>query len=110
MEKKIIGSILLMIISLSVYSQELNYFYVDSLSYDLYLKGDWKELTKLGKKSMRKGIDFYYLKLRLGHAYFEQGKYLKAIPYFEDAYKINPDYEFTQKYLYYSYLYSGMKN
>ncbi|MBN2664348.1 MAG: tetratricopeptide repeat protein [Bacteroidales bacterium] len=110
MEKKIIGSILLIIISLNLYSQELNYFYVDSASYSMYLNSDWKGLIKLGKKSMRNGIDFYYLKLRLGQAYFEQAKYLKAIPYFEDAYKINPDYEFTQKYLYYSYLYSGMKN
>lgn len=109
MGKKILIAIISLVFSLNAISQQLNYFYVDSATYAMYLNGDWKDLIKLGKKSNRNDIDFYYLDLRMGHAYFERGNYFKATKYFEKAYKINPDYQFTQMYLYYSYLYSGLE-
>ena len=37
---------------------------VDSTTYALFLKQDWKPIIELGKKSRAGGIDFYYLKVK----------------------------------------------
>ena len=110
MEKKNIVLIFLILLSFGGYAQELNYFYVDSATYSQYLNSDWKALSKLGRKSNRNGIKFYNLNLRLGTAFYERGKYLKAIPYFEKALKVQPDYEYTQKHLLAAYNLSGFEN
>ncbi len=109
MAKKITLIIALITSSLLAMSQQLNYFMIDSLTYKLYLQKDWKNLIKIGKEAERDGIDFYYLKLRMGVAYLELNRTFKATKYFEEAYKINPDYKFTQEYLYYSYLAAGLE-
>ncbi|MBN2891457.1 MAG: hypothetical protein JXL97_06305 [Bacteroidales bacterium] len=91
-------------------SQTLNYLSVDKQTYEKYLAQDWKGVIELGKESKKAGIDFYYLNVRMGVAYFEQGKYLLSILLLEKAIETNPDDEFVKLYLYYDYLYSGLEN
>ena len=41
---------------------------IDSLTYSLYLKGDWKNLKSVGNKLLASKVDWYYLRLRLAEA------------------------------------------
>ncbi len=87
--------------------EKINVPAIDQKTYALYLKKDWKNLIKTGKKAERNGINFYYLDYRMGIAYFELKKYMKAIKYFEKLYAQNPKDATLQEYLYLSYLYAG---
>ncbi len=86
----------------------LSYQQVDSTTYALYLKQDWKSVLEMGVKSQKEGIDFYYLKVRMGIAYFKEGKMLSAVKLLEGAYKINSYDIIVQEYLYWAYRYSGL--
>ncbi len=80
---------------------------VDRLTYQQYLNADWKNLIKTGKEAIKHHIDFYYLKVRLGIAYFHVKKYRKAIPYLQEAYTADPKNTVVASYLYNAYLFSG---
>ncbi len=86
----------------------LSYKQVDSTTYALYLKQDWKSVLEMGKKSQKEGIDFYYLKVRMGIAYFKEGKMLNAIKLLEEAHAVNTYDSTVQEYLYWAYRYSGL--
>jgi len=88
--------------------KQLSYKQVDSTTYAQYLKQDWKPLLKLGKQSRIEGIDFYYLKVRMGIAYFKENKMLSAIKLLEEAYGVNSYDVVVQDYLYWAYRYSGL--
>ncbi len=97
----------LIIFSIGVAQENYNVPAVDKITYELYLKKDWKNLIKTGKKAKSKGMSFYYLDYRMGIAYFELKKYMKAIKYFDKLYRQNPNDAALQEYLYLSYIYSG---
>ena len=80
---------------------------VDKLTYELYLKADWTKLIKEGNSALRQGFDFFYLRTRVGIAYYNLKKYRLAIRHFQKAHQILPTDEIISEYLYYSYLYSG---
>ncbi|KAB2879456.1 hypothetical protein F9K33_09340 [bacterium] len=80
---------------------------VDKITYSLWLEKEWDKLIIEGKKSLDHGIDFYYLRVRMGIAYFEKQNYHQSIRHFEKAYAVNSVETFLKEYLYYSYLYSG---
>lgn len=107
---KNIGLMFCLLIGLNFYGQQntMSFKVVDSTSYALFLKQDWKSLIELGKTSKKNGIDFYYLKVRLGIANFKEGKYLIAIKYLEQAYQLNKFDVVVQDYLYWAYHYGGM--
>lgn len=110
MAKKAIIIIILLFTLHYANSQSISYITANKLTYEKYLVQDWKGVIELGKQAKKAGIDFYYLGVRMGVAYFEQGKYFRSIPYFEKALETNPNDEFVKKYLYYAYLYSGLEN
>ena len=106
--KKIAILYILLIFSTNLVSQdEYSYLTVDKETYSQYLQSNWKELIKTGKLSLKNELDFYYLQVRMGIAYYELKKYRKAIPYFEKSRKQNRENELVNEYLYYSYLFSG---
>jgi len=94
----------------SMAQENLNYPIVNSETYSQYLNGQWKGLVKTGKKSLKSGIDFYYLQVRMGVANYKLKRYRQAIPYFEKALKQVPDDEFVKEFLYFTYLFSGRQN
>ncbi|MCK7534436.1 MAG: hypothetical protein MZV63_27160 [Marinilabiliales bacterium] len=51
---------------------------VDHHSLELYQQGDWKGLIRYNNEAFSQGIDYYFLRLRTGIAYFETKKYMKA--------------------------------
>lgn len=99
--------LLLILRTFSLYSQEINIISIDKETYNQYLAKEWKELIKTSRKSLKNGIDFYYLQYRTAVAYYELKKYTKAVKYFENIYNTDNDDETIQEYLYYSYLFSG---
>ncbi|MFD2200753.1 hypothetical protein [Shivajiella indica] len=80
---------------------------VDSLTYQLYLKKSWTELIQVGNKAIRNEIDYYYLRVRMGIAFFEKANYHEAIRQFEIARSMNNSEAYLLEYLYYAYLFSG---
>jgi len=79
----------------------------DSLTYVLYQQQKWDELIETGEYALKHGIDYYYLQMRVGIAWYEKGNFRQAIPHFEAALKYNDQDQTAMEYLYYCYLFSG---
>jgi len=95
--------ILLLNISFTAKGQgELNFQFVDTLSYYYYENGDWENLINLGSAAVKEGIDYKYLRQRLGYACFISGDYIRSLRNFEKALKYDSYDPFTLAYLYYS--------
>ena len=80
----------------------LNYAQIDTLSYNAYLNKDWNEVKSIGKKSIKQDIDYFFLRMRLGIAYYEQENYRKAAQHFDKALEYNPDDSLATEYLFYA--------
>ena len=85
----------------------LNSAGVEQKSYQLYQDKNWSELIKYGNMVVGKGIDYFYLQLRIGIAYYEKKNYLLAEGHFKKALTFNSGDELTQEYLYYCYVFTG---
>lgn len=83
---------------------------IDSLSYNYYLSGNWKQLIELGKIAEIKVVNFKYLQQRLGYANFMLGNYYSSIKHYSNALKFDPADQITQSYLYYAALQVGDKD
>jgi len=82
---------------------------VDSLTYRLYLEKKWDSLVIIGKMALRNDFDYYYLRARLGIAYFEKKEYITAISHLTKARKFNSGDPLLTEYLYYALIYSNRK-
>lgn len=80
---------------------------VEQTTAELYVNKNWQELIKYGQQAIKEGYDYYYLQLRVGIAYYEQKKFMKAICHFEKAVEFNSSDPLALEYLYYSYIFSG---
>ncbi len=89
------------------YSQRMSVVEADKLTYDYYLKGQWQQLIKTANEALKQGIDFFYLRTRLGIAYYNRGQYRLAIKHFRKALQWYPKDKVILEYLYYSYLLGG---
>jgi len=79
----------------------------DSISYQYYSKGDWENLIRFGKESIRQNIDFKWLRQRLGYAYFVKGDYYASQLQYEKALNFDKKDDITLTYLYYCGLYTN---
>jgi tetratricopeptide (TPR) repeat protein len=85
-------------------SQELSYAVADSLSYSFYLNNKYLKIKRLARKSQRSGIDFFYLRTRVGILAFNKERFGKALKQFEKAHDMYPTDTIVTLYLYYTYL------
>lgn len=76
-------------------------------TYSLYFQKKWDELITNGNTVLEEGSDYYYLRLRLGIAYFEMEEYLLAEDHFKSSVEFNSLENLPKEYLYYCYLYTG---
>jgi len=89
------------------YSQEtLNFTNVDKQTYDYYLAKDWSNVISVGENAISQNIDYFYLRMRLGIAYYERKEYEKSAKNFKKALEFNDGDELTSEYLYYSYIFT----
>jgi len=84
-----------------------DYQYFDSLTYKYYIAGDWTKLTELGQSAIDNGIDYKFLRQRLGHAAFINGNYYLSATHFEKALSFDSFDQFSLEYMYYSYMNRG---
>ena len=104
----LVGFVIFLFLPQSGFSQQFpEYAKTDSTTFALYEKLQWDELIEVGEAAIKNGIDFYYLRMRLGIARYEQHNYRHAIPHFENALKVYPEDQVAAWYLYYSYLFAG---
>ena len=80
---------------------------IDIQTYDLYTGAKWNELIDLGNKAIDSGIDFYYLRMRLGIAYYSKKNYMSATGHFKQALEYVPNDPGAYEYLYWSLVFSG---
>ncbi|RZS97942.1 tetratricopeptide repeat protein [Cecembia calidifontis] len=80
---------------------------VDRVTYELFLQKNWDGLIAEGNQALNQGMDYYYLRVRMGIAYYEKQNYHLAARHFEKALEMNYTEEYVKEYLYYSYLFSG---
>lgn len=83
---------------------------VDAKTFALYSAGRWDELAEECESAIDNGVDFFFLRLRAGIAYYNEANYMSAIRHFEKASIFNPTDIVTIEYLYYSYLFSGRES
>jgi len=82
---------------------------VDSVTYQYFIKGQWKELIDLTKKSESQGIESKFLYQRAGYAYFMTSDYFMAREKYENALKFDRMDPITLEYLYYCGLNTGLE-
>jgi hypothetical protein len=82
--------------------ETISYSKTDSISYAMYLKGDWKGLLRFGKESIAVGQDFQLLRLRMGYAAFMLGNYSASIQHYEKVLKEDQFNSVAHNYIYWS--------
>lgn len=108
MQKRLITILIFMMGYLSAFSDEkFDFVTVDKITYELYLQKNWEKLASYGKEAIKNGIDYYYLRMRVGIAFFELEKFMNAEPHFQKALVFNTNDIDALTYLYYCYLNTG---
>ncbi len=87
-------------------AQDSSFAYFDSLTYTLYEKGNYRELKAAGNDALHYGYDYYYLRMRLGIAAYEQKHYRTAASHFAKASTFYNN-NLVKEYSYYSNLWGG---
>jgi len=106
--RQIVGIILILLFTEAAYSQvQQTTSSVDTATYELWLKKDWDALIEIGNRALDNGLDFYYLRYRIGIAYYQKKNYHRSAQHFQKAFEMNNDDELLKEYLYYSYLLAG---
>jgi len=101
-------ALILIVFSQNLKSQDnIDFQKTDSITYNFYLKGMWNDLQEAGNEAIGKGLDYKFLRQRLGYAYFAEGDYVRASKHLQKAYDFDSYDPFTLSYLYYSNLYLG---
>jgi hypothetical protein len=80
---------------------------IDQKTLELFQNKQYKRLIFVGEEAIKNGTDYFYLRLRIGIAYYEAKNYRMAAHHFEKALFYNSDDEVDLEYLYYSYLFAG---
>ena len=89
---------------------KLSFQKTDSLSYQYFLKSDWKKLIGLTKEAFKQDIDSKFMRQRAGYAYFMTGDYAAAKKQYEKALAFDLGDDISRDYLYYSCFNLGSEN
>ena len=90
-------------------AQELTSEQVDSKTYNSFTNKDFNTTIQLGNQAIKQGIDYYFLRYRIGVSYFEKTNYEAAIRNLEKAKEFDSTDPVMLEYLYYSYIYTNRK-
>jgi len=108
MQKGLITILIFMMGYLSSFAEDkFDFATVDKVTYELYLQQNWEKLASYGKKAIKNGIDYYYLRMRVGIANFELEKFMYAELHFNNALEFNAEDIDALTYLYYCYQNTG---
>lgn len=90
-----------------VVSGQRDFVQTDIQTYRLFTEQKWDSLIASGKRALKEGIDFYYLRVRMGVAFFSKEKYLTAVRHLKAAHVQNPSDGYVSYYLYYALRYTN---
>jgi len=104
----IVLAVLIATLPKTTFAQEaqIDFKTVDATTYQLYMQQDWDSLIEIGNSAIKSGQDYFYLRLRLGIAYYYIENYRKAANHLQKANQLNNTDATAQEFLYYSYLFS----
>lgn len=88
------------------YAQKTFAWY-EQQTYQMYMNEQWSLLIELGEEAIQQEFDYFYLRLRLGLASYNMGKYRSAIIHFNKALTYNSNDPVTIAYLYYAYVFAA---
>ena len=92
----------------ALYSAEkLDFTTVDMLTYRCYMEKKWDSVIVVGKQALRQDIDYYYLRVRLGIAYFEKSDYFPSATHLKKARQFNSGDPYVADYLYRALVYTN---
>ena len=93
--------------TLNTVSAQISSADVENKSLQLYQQKNWAELIPFVQQSIKEGNDYFYLRMRIGIAFYEQKNYPKAEEQFKKALSFNSGDATAQEYLYFSYLFNA---
>jgi hypothetical protein len=95
----------------SAYSQDtIDFATVNNKTFKYTNAAKWDSVVYYGNIGLKSNLDFFYLRERLGMAYYYKQNFVKAISHFQKALKFNSEDPYSKKMLYLSYLYAGREN
>lgn len=89
--------------------EKMSFAIADSLTYHFYETGNWDSLVHTGKVAILQGHDYYYLRMRIGIAYFMLSHYRLAAMHFEEALKFYSNDKVALQYLQQCYDWAGLE-
>ena len=115
LHRSLIISLIFILTSTSAFAQDQKYSQkektiYDSLTYYYYNTGIWDSVIDIGKESIYKGYDFYYLRMRMGLAYDYQGNFRLAERQYNKALDFSKNDVNAAYYQYYAAYSGGRKN
>lgn len=97
--------IFLLAFQLQVNGQEqISFQEIDSLSFYQFTNAKWNDLIETKQLAEKNNIDYFYLNLRVGIAYYHKKMFYRAEKYLSKANRQNSLDETTLSYLYYAAL------
>lgn len=102
--------ILLFVFFISSLGKSQDFKKVNELTLQFYQEEKWDSLIIVGNSSINSGLDFYYLRLRMGLAHYFKQEYFLAIPHFKKAIEMNEAEDVAVEYLYYCYFLTQQYN
>lgn len=105
----VLNLIILLLAFSATLSAQNDFAALDRQTYDYFIKGDYKNLKTITSNILKQGIDYYYLRMRIGILSYNKQRYQIAVKHFGKALEFNSLDTISREYIYYSYLYSGRK-
>jgi hypothetical protein len=83
---------------------------LDSAMYSLTRAAEWKAVIRMGEEALDEDIDYFYLRMRMGLAYYHLNNYRASVRQMEKARLFAPGNSIVNVYLYNAYQLSGRRN
>lgn len=80
---------------------------IEKKTLELFQNKQYKRLIYVGENAIKNNTDYFFLRFRIGVAYFELKNYRMATYHLEKALVFNSDDASELEYLYYAYILSG---
>ena len=86
----------------SMAAEKLDFATVDLITYRCFQAKRWDSVILVGKQALRQDIDYYYLRVRMGIAYYEKTDYFPASVHLKKARQCNSTDPVIANYLYWA--------
>lgn len=111
MHRVILAISIAFVFASSSYSQDtIDYATANSKTLQFTNSAQWDSVIYYGNRAVADSIDYFYLRQRMGIAYYSKEYYFDAICQFKKAMQFNSSDVSTMEYLYYCYILTNREN